>query len=484
VVAAQVIGVHPAFDLALLQLPASGLKQVEWAGADPVVASILVAPAPADLPLAVGVVSAGRRDVPGPHPTTVVRVRRESATLPNVIGSAVQGRGYWVEYAEGEADRTGIEPGDVILSIGGTPVRSHEDLAACVRGRMAGDRVAVRLVRAGKNVELPLTLQARSAAAFTPSRGYPTVFEHDLPLDAAECGGPVVGLDGTALGVTVARVSGSGCIAVPADMVRRLLPSLKAGKPLAALPTIKAAPGDGAVSGGPTGNRSGPVAGRPVNLTLDALRQKLAERRDQFRSLSVEYDVVSEAHVAPLQLLNWNLHLVRDYHERHREAFAGTKRFQEVQGPSVMPFYAPGGLAAPDANAPPDIKRAVEDLREEAASRGKDDIGRLFARVGEGIALCAGIRQREAYHLQCLLHFPERHRGHPRGNLPTRHPQQCHDPGTRLRLGQFHEPGAARDALYRRRAGPHLRPHRPAAPPRPGHTHRELPRHAPTREPH
>ena len=36
-------------------------------------------------------------------------------------------------------------------------------------------------------------------------------------------------------------------------------------------------------------------------------------------------------------------------------------------------------------------------------------------------------------------------------------------------------------ALHRRRAGPHLRPHRQGAPSRPGHPHRELPRHAAAR---
>lgn len=383
VLAAEVIGIHPAFDLALLRLPTAGLKPVEWADSDPVVGSILAAPGPGDLPIAVGVVSGGRRDLPGPHATAVARNRREPATLPEVIGSAVQGRGYWVEYVEGEAAGSGIEPGDVILSIDGTTVRSHEDLAACVRGRAAGDRVPVRLLRAARNVELVLILRARSATGFAlRSEGYPTVFEHDLPLDAAECGGPVVGLDGKSVGVTVARVGGAGCMAVPADLVQHLLPALKMGKPLKGLPVIKAVP-VGAAGTGTAGNRPTVVAGAPVTLTIDALRQKLAERRDRFQSLFVEYDVVSETHVDPLQLLAWNMHHIRDYQERHRVAFAGRKRFQEIKGPSVMPFNGPRDLAVPDPNAPPAVKRAVEDSRNDAASRKKDDIGRLFARTGD-----------------------------------------------------------------------------------------------------
>ena len=44
--------------------------------------------------------------------------------------------------------------------------------------------------------------------------------------------------------------------------------------------------------------------------------------------------------------------------------------------------------------------------------------------------------------------------------------------------GNFMSHGPPRHALHRRRAGPHLRPHRPGAPSRARHPHRELPRHA------
>jgi serine protease Do len=374
VVAAEVAGVDPAFDLALLKLPVDGLKAVEWADADPAAGSLLAAPGPDELPIAAGVVSAARRDLPGPHPKAVARARKEPAGLPAVIGSAVEGRGYWVEYAEGNAAAAGVQAGDVILTIGGTPVRSHQDLAACVRGRVAGERLGVRLLRAGRPVELTMTLGSRFSMAVTERPGgYPTVFEHDLPLTTAECGGPVVGLDGKALGLTVARVGVSGCVAVPGAVVRRLVPGLKAGKPVPALPKNPPEPG----------KASRPAAaGAPVTLTVDRLREKLTERRDRFRSLSVEYDVVSEADVEPVRLLSWNMHHVRDGHESHRVAFAGNKRFQEVRLPPVVPFAAPQDLVGPDPNAPPAVRRSVEDHRQSSvALKGKDDVRRLFARA-------------------------------------------------------------------------------------------------------
>ena len=59
---------------------------------------------------------------------------------------------------------------------------------------------------------------------------FPIVFEHSMPLFAHECGGPVVDLSGRAVGVTIARVEQHACLAIPGDVVRRLLPSLQSGK--------------------------------------------------------------------------------------------------------------------------------------------------------------------------------------------------------------------------------------------------------------
>ena len=89
-----------------------------------------------------------------------------------------------------------------------------------------------------------------------------------------------------------------------------------------------------------------------------------------------------------------------------------------------------------------------------------------------------GIRQRQAHHLQRLLHVADRHRGHARGHCPPRRARERHRPGARLRHRQFHEPWPPRAcASSASRLDSHLRPHRPGAPPRPRHPHREFPRH-------
>ena len=53
------------------------------------------------------------------------------------------------------------------------------------------------------------------------------MFEHDIPLALDECGGPVIGLDGKAVGMTIARVGQHGCMAIPADVIPTLVARLK-----------------------------------------------------------------------------------------------------------------------------------------------------------------------------------------------------------------------------------------------------------------
>ena len=105
--------------------------------------------------------------------------------------------------------------------------------------------------------------------------------------------------------------------------------------------------------------------------------------------------------------------------------------------------------------------------------------------LGEELQVAAdarGIRQRQAHHLQRLLHLA-RSSSRPCTSALAR--LGVPDNATVLEpgcgTGNFMSHGPGGHAVHRRRAGLHLRPHRPRAPPRPRHPHRELPRHPPAR---
>jgi putative serine protease PepD len=82
--------------------------------------------------------------------------------------SAAGGDGVVVEqvYAGSPAERAGVrdgEGGDVIAAVGGTPVRSAEDLTATVRGHRPGDALELRLMRDGHPHAVRVTLAERPA---------------------------------------------------------------------------------------------------------------------------------------------------------------------------------------------------------------------------------------------------------------------------------------------------------------------------------
>src|SRR5262249_47392650 len=149
----------------------------------PVAGTILAAVGTSETPLAIGVVSVPRRDLPGPFPT---RVARRGAKRPAVFGKPTA-QGYLVEYALREARGAGIRSGDVILTIAGRDIRDDEDVLNCVRGRVEREQVPVGLLRGGQRQDLILSLVAEPK----PLAGFPTLFEHDMPLAPDECGGPV-----------------------------------------------------------------------------------------------------------------------------------------------------------------------------------------------------------------------------------------------------------------------------------------------------
>jgi S1-C subfamily serine protease len=49
--------------------------------------------------------------------------------------------------------------------------------------------------------------------------GFPSVFQHDTVLSPNQCGGPLVDLEGKAVGLNIARAGRVSSYALPADIV-------------------------------------------------------------------------------------------------------------------------------------------------------------------------------------------------------------------------------------------------------------------------
>ncbi len=113
VVSARVAGVDPAFDLALLSVPATDLKPVRWADDfNPPVGTLLAAVG-TEQPLAVGVVSVPRRDLGAPVRPTDTLPLRVPAGRPGIYGNLRPIRGYSLRAAFGLPRATAYHVWDV-----------------------------------------------------------------------------------------------------------------------------------------------------------------------------------------------------------------------------------------------------------------------------------------------------------------------------------------------------------------------------------
>ncbi|MFM8932914.1 MAG: hypothetical protein ACKOS8_13695, partial [Gemmataceae bacterium] len=59
---------------------------------------------------------------------------------------------------------------------------------------------------------------------------FPKILQHDTTLAPEVCGGPLVDLDGKAVGVNIARAGRVESYALPSELVKKLIPDLIAGK--------------------------------------------------------------------------------------------------------------------------------------------------------------------------------------------------------------------------------------------------------------
>lgn len=95
-----------------------------------------------------------------------VRVARPDAGVRQVAGLGLPvGQGLVVVYlVPGSSAAAFLQPGDVLVSVDGTPLYNEEELAHVVQQKKPGDTVLVVLLRHGKPLSLVLRLEGRPAA--------------------------------------------------------------------------------------------------------------------------------------------------------------------------------------------------------------------------------------------------------------------------------------------------------------------------------
>jgi serine protease Do len=137
----------------------------------------------------------------------------------------------------------GLRTGDLVTQVNDVPVQTADALVATTSTLLPGDRVQVTIVRHNQTQQLTAVLgsveetlssqrarlQDRLGGALSTRRVlFPLALEHDTVLQPEECGGPLLDLNGQAVGINIARASRIASYAIPARVARPVLEALKA----------------------------------------------------------------------------------------------------------------------------------------------------------------------------------------------------------------------------------------------------------------
>jgi len=233
-VPAEILATDEDEDVALVRVHAQGLKPVRW-DTDPVSeGQWAITPGIAATPQAVGIVSALPRRIRPPR--ALLGVEFDFGGTEPKIYELLPGLG---------AEKAGLKPGDIIASLNDVAVTNREQVVETLRDFREGQTVKLRVRRAdkefdadvrlmvprsgqlGAEVDLPQRMSRLNGQVSQRAEGFRQVIEHDSVLAPWLCGGPLVNLDGKAIGLNIARAGRVTTYALPARLVKQILDNLR-----------------------------------------------------------------------------------------------------------------------------------------------------------------------------------------------------------------------------------------------------------------
>ena len=244
--AAKVTGFDDHYDLAMLKVDARKLIPIAWGqNASAKVGELLASPGIGGDPVAVGVLSVAARAVrardlmipPPPANAGFLGVALDEAEggarVANIVPNSA-------------ADKAGLQVNDIVTLVADTAIIDSETMVNAIRHHKPGDALPIKVKRDGKEIDLRATLGKRPPDPGLARReyqnhlgselserrsGFPQVLQHDMVLQPDNCGGPVVDLDGKAIGINIARAGRVESYAIPAEAIQPLIEELKTGNP-------------------------------------------------------------------------------------------------------------------------------------------------------------------------------------------------------------------------------------------------------------
>jgi len=183
----------------------------------------------------VGIMSANAREIEAP----------KTGVMLGVILAESKSGGLKIKEVtpKSGAEKGGLKKEDTIKTIDGEKVTERKQLLKLLKDKKAGDKIALEIIRAGKNKKLEVELMARPKGPERMTRNdqmsggeeslskrrtdFPRILHHDTPLTKYRVGGPLLNLDGICVGMNIARASRVATFAIPARELGELIERMK-----------------------------------------------------------------------------------------------------------------------------------------------------------------------------------------------------------------------------------------------------------------
>jgi len=223
------------WDLAILKIDAEHLTPIEWADVTDLEQGTWVvtngSSSKTRRRVNIGIISAKAREIKGDVPVMLGLGLKD-----NEDGSGIEIMSVTKKSGASEA---GIQKGDIITKFDGKKVTKREQILDIMREKQPGYFAEVEILRAGTSLTLKMELKQRKevigsakqpqnrndqmSGEFSERRSsFPMALQHDIDQSPRQIGGPLITLDGKAVGINIARANRAESFAIPAKEAQRI----------------------------------------------------------------------------------------------------------------------------------------------------------------------------------------------------------------------------------------------------------------------
>ena len=140
----------------------------------------------------------------------------------------------------GGGARAGLKERDVVTKVNDVEMKDRQMLIDTVRSHLAGEEITLEIQRGEEKIAIKAVLgrmsdltggrpvvQNNLGGPLSERRtGFPSVLQHDSVVQPNQCGGPVLDINGNAVGINIARAGRIKTYALPAKIIKQVVDQL------------------------------------------------------------------------------------------------------------------------------------------------------------------------------------------------------------------------------------------------------------------